>query len=172
MTINSDPVAVAETPAPGAATVLAPQVVEEEQIVMQAGTVDLASAGLEGMVEGQVIMMTNAQGEQEHVVITSSGITPLTHGAQVIQVQAGPGPTLTDAGYLLDPSSMKSEPKDLSFSVTPGPRGGAEAADMRRSIDLEAGTQASEATVQNMLWSLKDSDKTHQPDPAQPCPAT
>ena len=160
MTINSDPVAVAETPAPGAATVLAPQVVEEEQIVMQAGTVDLASAGLEGMVEGQVIMMTNAQGEQEHVVITSSGITPLTHGAQVIQVQAGPGPTLTDAGYLLDPSSMKSEPEDLSFSVTPGPRGEAEAGDMRRSIDLEAGTQASEATVQNVLWSLKESDKT------------
>ena len=172
MTINSDPVAVAETPAPGAATVLAPQVVEEEQIVMQAGTVDLASAGLEGMVEGQVIMMTNAQGEQEHVVITSSGITPLTHGAQVIQVQSGPGRTLTDAGYLLDPSSMKSEPKDLSFSVTPGPRGEAEAGDMRRSIDLEAGTQASEAMVQNMLWSLKVSDKTLQPDPAQPCPAT
>ena len=71
---------------------------------------------------------------------------------------------------------MKSEPKDLSFSVTPGPRGGAEAADMRRSIDLEAGTQASEAMVQNMLWSLKDSDKTITnqilPSPAQrhdPC---
>ena len=107
---------------------------------------------------------------ESQVIITSSGNTPLTHGAQVIQVQSGPGPTLTDAGYLLDPSSMKSEPKDLSFSVTPGPRG--EAEDMRRSIDLEAGTQASEATVQNMLWSLKDSDKTHQPDPAQPCPAT
>ena len=70
---------------------------------------------------------------ERRVVITSSGNTPLTRGAQVIQVQAG---------------------------------------DMRRSIDLEAGTQASEAMVQNMLWSLKDSDKTHQPDPAQPCPAT
>merc|ERR1740129_1666525 len=100
------------------------------------------------MVEGQVIMMTNAQGEQEHCVITSSGLTPLTHGgAQVIQVQAGLGPTLTDAGYLLDPSSLKSEPEDLSFSVTPGPR--AEA------------IQASAANaVQNVLRSLKESDKT------------
>ena len=113
---------------------------------------------------------------ESQVIITSSGNTPLTHGAQVIQVQSGPGPTLTDAGYLLDPSSMKSEPKDLSFSVTPGPRGEAEAGDMRRSIDLEAGTQASEAMVQNMLWSLKDSDKTITnqilPSPAQrhdPC---
>ena len=171
MTVNSEPVAVAvaEAPAPVPATVLAPQVVEEDQIVMQTGTVDLASAGvtsagLEGMVEGQVIMMTNANGEQEHVVITSSGITPLTHGAQVIQVQAGPGPTLADAGYLLDPSNMKSEPEDLSFSVTPGPRGEAEAGDMRHSIDLEAGAQAIQASaanaVQNVLRSLKESDKT------------
>ena len=165
MTINSDPVAVAEAPAQVAATVLAPQVVEDEQIVMQTGAaVDLASAGLEGMVEGQVIMMTNAAGEQEHVVITSSGITPLTHGAQVIQVQATGGPSLTDAGYLLDPSTMKSEPEDLSFSVTPGPRGEQEAGDMRHSIDLEAGAQAIQASaanaVQNVLRSLKESDKT------------
>ena len=66
------------------------------------------------------------------MIITSSGNTPLTHGAQVIQVQAG---------------------------------------DMRPSIDLEAGTQASDAMVQNMLWSLKDSDKTITnqilPSPAQ-----
>ena len=54
-------------------------VVEEGQIVMQ--QVELASPGLEGMVEGQVIMMTNTEGEQQPVVITSAGITPLTNGA-------------------------------------------------------------------------------------------
>ena len=95
---------------------------------------------------------------ESQVIITSSGNTPLTHRAQVTQVRAGTGPTLTDADYLPDPSSTKSEPKDLSFSVTPGPRG--EAEDMRHSIDLEAGAQASEATVQNVLRSLKESDKT------------
>ena len=161
MTVNSD-VVVATAPAPAAAapaTVLEemgevadPQVVEEEQIVM-AGEM----GGIPGLVadqvamEGQVIMMTSASGDQQHVVITSSGgITPLTNGAQVIQVQSG----LQEAAYLLDSANMKSEPEDLSFSHQP-------------SIDLEAGAQAIQASaanaVQNVLRSLKESD--HKPIP-------
>ena len=118
-------------------------------------------AGLEenlGEEEERIMISGRERIVESQVIITSSGNTPLTHGAQVTQVRAGTGPTLTDADYLPDPSSTKSEPKDLSFSVTPGPRG--EAEDMRHSIDLEAGTQASEATVQNVLRSLKESDKT------------
>merc|ERR1719384_2522785 len=52
---------------------------------------------------------------------------------------------------------MKSEPEDLSFSVTRD-------VNMRHSIDLEAGAQAIQASaanaVQNVLRSLKESDKT------------
>jgi len=161
MTVNSD-VVVATAPAPAAtapATVLEeigevsdPQVVEEEQIVMGG-----EMGGIPGLVadqvamEGQVIMMTSASGDQQHVVITSSGgITPLTNGAQVIQVQSG----LQEAAYLLDSANMKSEPEDLSFSHQP-------------SIDLEAGAQAIQASaanaVQNVLRSLKESD--HKPIP-------
>ena len=161
MTVNSDlAVATAPAPAPAApATVLEemgevadPQVVEEEQIVMGG-----EMGGIPGLVadqvamEGQVIMMTSASGDQQHVVITSSGgITPLTNGAQVIQVQSG----LQEAAYLLDSANMKSEPEDLSFSHQP-------------SIDLEAGAQAIQASaanaVQNVLRSLKESD--HKPIP-------
>ena len=161
MTVNSDVVvATAPAPAPAApSTVLEemgevadPQVVEEEQIVMGG-----EMGGIPGLVadqvamEGQVIMMTSASGDQQHVVITSSGgITPLTNGAQVIQVQSG----LQEAAYLLDSANMKSEPEDLSFSHQP-------------SIDLEAGAQAIQASaanaVQNVLRSLKESD--HKPIP-------
>merc|ERR1719225_1039349 len=159
MTVNSD-VAVATAPAPAApATVLEemgevadPQVVEEEQIVMagEIGSIPGLVADQVAM-EGQVIMMTSASGDQQHVVITSSGgITPLTNGAQVIQVQSG----LQEAAYLLDSANMKSEPEDLSFSHQP-------------SIDLEAGAQAIQASaanaVQNVLRSLKESD--HKPIP-------
>merc|ERR1719225_2320219 len=97
MTVNSD-VAVATAPAPAApATVLEemgevadPQVVEEEQIVMagEMGAIPGLVADQVAM-EGQVIMMTSASGDQQHVVITSSGgITPLTNGAQAIQASA------------------------------------------------------------------------------------
>ena len=124
---------------------VAEQVVEEGQIVMQ--QVDLASPGLEGMVEGQVIMMTNTEGEQQHVVITSAGITPLTNGSGS-QVQAGVS-IVDQQSYMLESASLKSEPEDLSF---------------RQSIDLEAGAQAIQASaanaVQNVLRSLKESDKT------------
>ena len=161
MTVNSD-VAVATAPAPtpaAPATVLEemgevadPQVVEEEQIVMagEMGAIPGLVADQVAM-EGQVIMMTSASGDQQHVVITSSGgITPLTNGAQVIQVQSG----LQEAAYLLDSANMKSEPEDLSFSHQP-------------SIDLEAGAQAIQASaanaVQNVLRSLKESD--HKPIP-------
>merc|ERR1719450_555964 len=103
------------------------------------------------MVEGQVIMMTNAAGEEQHVVITSAGSIsqpPLQNGGQVIQVQSGGG--LGDGGYLLDSTSMKSEPEDLSFTVP------------RHSIDLEAGAQAIQASaanaVQNVLRSLKETE--------------
>ena len=122
------------------------QVVEEGQIVMQ--QVDLASPGLEGMVEGQVIMMTNTEGEQQHVVITSAGLTPLTNGSVVSQGQAGVS-LVDQQSYMLESASLKSEPEDLSF---------------RQSIDLEAGAQAIQASaanaVQNVLRSLKESDKT------------
>ena len=161
MTVNSD-VVVATAPAPAAtapATVLEeigevsdPQVVEEEQIVMagEMGGIPGLVAD-QGAMEGQGIMMTSASGDQQHVVITSSGgITPLTNGAQVIQVQSG----LQEAAYLLDSANMKSEPEDLSFSHQP-------------SIDLEAGAQAIQASaanaVQNVLRSLKESD--HKPIP-------
>merc|ERR1719450_274668 len=96
------------------------------------------------MVEGQVIMMTNTDGEQQHVVITSAGITPLTNGA-VAQVQAGL--SLVDQNYMLEAANLKSEPEDLSF---------------RQSIDLEAGAQAIQASaanaVQNVLRSLKETE--------------
>ena len=125
---------------------VAEQVVEEGQIVMQ--QVDLASPGLEGMVEGQVIMMTNTEGEQQHVVITSAGLTPLTNGSVVSQGQAGVS-LVDQQSYMLESASLKSEPEDLSF---------------RQSIDLEAGAQAIQASaanaVQNVLRSLKESDKT------------
>ena len=143
------------------------QVVEEGQIVMQ--QVELASPGLEGMVEGQVIMMTNTEGEQQQVVITSSGLTPLTNGTGA-PVQAGL--SIVDQSYMLESgASLKSEPEDLSF---------------RQSIDLEAGAQAIQASaanaVQNVLRSLKESDKTQTilnqilpghlvPEPPQPVPA-
>jgi len=122
------------------------QVVEEGQIVMQ--QVDLTSPGLEGMVEGQVIMMTNTEGEQQHVVITSAGLTPLTNGSVVSQGTAGVN-IVDQQSYMLEAASLKSEPEDLSF---------------RQSIDLEAGAQAIQASaanaVQNVLRSLKESDKT------------
>ena len=97
-------------------------------------------------------------------------ITPLTHGAQVIQVQAGTGPTLTDAGYLPDPINMKSDPKDLSCSVTSGTRGEAEAGDMRRSNDLEAGTQASERP--RCITCSGASRSLTRPSSTRSCPAT
>jgi len=142
-------------------------VVEEGQIVMQ--QVELASPGLEGMVEGQVIMMTNTEGEQQPVVITSAGITPLTNGAG-LQAQAGLGLVDQSQSYMLESgANLKTEPEDLSF---------------RQSIDLEAGAQAIQASaanaVQNVLRSLKESDKTilnqilpgHiQPEVHQPVPA-
>jgi len=135
MTVNSEPVDTVDT----SATVLeAATEHETEQIVMQ-------------QVEGQVIMMTNAAGEEQHVVITSAGSIsqpPLNGGGQVIQVQSGGG--LGDGGYLLDSTSMKSEPEDLSFTVP------------RHSIDLEAGAQAIQASaanaVQNVLRSLKETE--------------
>ena len=143
------------------------QVVEEGQIVMQ--QVELASPGLEGMVEGQVIMMTNTEGEQQPVVITSAGITPLTNGAG-LQTQSGLGLVDQSQSYMLESgANLKTEPEDLSF---------------RQSIDLEAGAQAIQASaanaVQNVLRSLKESDKTilnqilpgHiQPEVHQPVPA-
>ena len=147
MTVNSEPVDTLDT----SATVLeAATEHETEQIVMQQVEGQVIN-GLEGMVEGQVIMMTNAAGEEQHVVITSAGSISqpsLNGGGQVIQVQSGGG--LGDGGYLLDSTSMKSEPEDLSFTVP------------RHSMDLEAGAQAIQASaanaVQNVLRSLKETE--------------
>jgi len=146
MTINSEPVDTVLEEVPE-------QVVEEGQIVMQ--QVEMPNTGLEGMVEGQVIMMTNANGEQQQVVISSAGgAAPLANGGtQVIQVQSGVG----GQTFMLETSNMKSEPEDLSFSVS-------REEGMRHSIDLEAGAQAIQASaataVQNVLRSLKESDKS------------
>jgi len=145
MTINSEPVDTVLEEVPE-------QVVEEGQIVMQ--QVEMPNTGLEGMVEGQVIMMTNSNGEQQQVVISSAGGgTPLANGTQVIQVQSGVG----GQTFMLETSNLKSEPEDLSFSVS-------REEGMRHSIDLEAGAQAIQASaataVQNVLRSLKESDKS------------
>ena len=136
MTINSEPVDTVLEEVPE-------QVVEEGQIVMQ--QVEMPNTGLEGMVEGQVIMMTNSNGEQQQVVISSAGGgTPLANGTQVIQVQSGVG----GQTFMLETSNMKSEPEDLSFSVSRDEG-------MRHSIDLEAGAQAIQASaataVQNVV---------------------
>ena len=66
MTVNSEPVDTLDT----SATVLeAATEHETEQIVMQQVEGQVIN-GLEGMVEGQVIMMTNVAGAAQHVVIT------------------------------------------------------------------------------------------------------
>ena len=159
MTVNSEG-PVETIPAP-VATVLSEvqssdQVTVEaaEQIVMQ--HVDMSSAaptpGLETMVEGQVIMMTGANGEQQPVVITSAGITPLSNGdhGQVTSVTSGAGDSITESVYMLETNTLKTEPEDLSFRDD----------QMRHSIDLEAGAQAIQASaanaVQNVLRSLKE----------------
>ena len=118
---------------------------------------------LHPLVEGQVVIMPN--GEQQ-VVISSGqgGGGDLANGNQVVQVQSatgGGGVTQGGVHYLLEGGgSLKSEPEDLSFSVQRHEGGVMH----RHSIDLEAGAQAIQASpataVQNVLRSLKESDKS------------
>ena len=118
---------------------------------------------LHPLVEGQVVIMPN--GEQQ-VVISSGqgGGGHLANGNQVVQVQSatgGGGVTQGGVHYLLEGGgSLKSEPEDLSFSVQRHEGGVMH----RHSIDLEAGAQAIQASaataVQNVLRSLKESDKS------------
>lgn len=118
---------------------------------------------LHPLVEGQVVIMPN--GEQQ-VVISSGqgGGGHLANGNQVVQVQSatgGGGVTHGGVHYLLEGGgSLKSEPEDLSFSVQRHEGGVMH----RHSIDLEAGAQAIQASaataVQNVLRSLKESDKS------------
>ena len=46
-----------------------------------------------GEEEERIMISGQERIVESQVIITSSGNTPLTHGAQVIQVQSGPGPT-------------------------------------------------------------------------------
>jgi len=128
---------------------------QETQLVMQ--EMDIQDSGLQTIVgaggeQQQVVMMTNGDGHQQQVVITSDG-GHLMATDNVIHVQGDNNQT-----FVLHTS--KTEPEDLSFSVgdRPAHEGGL------RQIDLEAGAQAIQASaataVQNVLRSLKESDKS------------
>ena len=58
----------------------------------------------------------------------------------------------------------EEEQREQEHVLTPGPRSKVRAGDMRHSIDLEDGPEAIQAraanAVQNVLWSLTESDKT------------
>ena len=113
---------------------VAEQVVSEQQVVQL------------GQSE-QVVVVTEpgagGQGGGQQILITEGQLAP---GTQVIQLQGGNGQQFVMR-------NLKSEPEDLSVQQQPG----------GRTINLEAGAQAIQASaaaaVQNVIRSLKDSDK-------------
>jgi len=128
---------------------VAEQVVEEGQIVMQQVEVEDPSVSVDG---GQVVMMTNSGGLQQQIMITDSGMG----GTQVIQIHPG------NQGVFMDSRNLKTEPEDLSVTVT---RETAKTitANPLRHVNMEAGAQAIQASaaaaVQNVIRSLKEQDK-------------
>jgi len=99
----------------------------------------------------QVVMVTDGDLGHQQIVITdgSGGFAP---GTQVIQLHGAQGEQ-----FVMDTRALKTEPEDLSVV------GGRE--DQTRTINFEAGAQAIQASaaaaVQNVIRSLKDSDKNH-----------
>eukprot|EP00092_Neocalanus_flemingeri_P033274 GFUD01036185.1.p1 GENE.GFUD01036185.1~~GFUD01036185.1.p1 ORF type:complete len:626 (+),score=183.78 GFUD01036185.1:84-1961(+) len=99
----------------------------------------------------QVVMVTEGEMGHQQIVITdgSGGFAP---GTQVIQIHGAQGEQ-----FVMDTRALKTEPEDLSVV---GVR-----EDQTRTINLEAGAQAIQASaaaaVQNVIRSLKDSDKNH-----------
>jgi len=99
----------------------------------------------------QVVMVTDGDMGHQQIVITdgSGGFAP---GTQVIQIHGTQGEQ-----FVMDTRALKTEPEDLSVV------GGRE--DQTRTINFEAGAQAIQASaaaaVQNVIRSLKDSDKNH-----------
>jgi len=99
----------------------------------------------------QVVMVTDGDMGHQQIVITdgSGGFAP---GTQVIQIHGTQGEQ-----FVMDTRALKTEPEDLSVV---GVR-----EDQTRTINFEAGAQAIQASaaaaVQNVIRSLKDSDKNH-----------
>ena len=112
---------------------VAEQVVSEQQVVQ--------------LGQEQVVVVTEpAAGDQggQQILIAEGQLSP---GTQVIQLQGGNGQFVM--------RNLKSEPEDLSVQQQQQPT--------TRTINLEAGAQAIQASaaaaVQNVIRSLKDSDK-------------
>lgn len=129
---------------------VAEQVVEEGQMVEEGHhLVEEGHIVLEQ--DQQVVMVTEGEMGQQQIVITdgSGGFAP---GTQVIQIHGTQGEQ-----FVMDTRALKTEPEDLSVV------GGRE--DQTRTINFEAGAQAIQASaaaaVQNVIRSLKDSDKNH-----------
>ena len=112
---------------------VAEQVVSEQQVVQ--------------LGQEQVVVVTEpaagGHGGAQQILIAEGQLAP---GTQVIQLQGGNGQQFVMR-------NLKSEPEDLSVQQQPG----------GRTINLEAGAQAIQASaaaaVQNVIRSLKDSDK-------------
>ena len=115
---------------------VAEQVVEEGHQLVQ-------------LQEQGVVMVTQGAGGQQQLVITGGG-HQFPPGTQVLQLQPG------QQQYVV--RNLKSEPEDLSVQQEPG-----QDQATTRTINLEAGAQAIQASaaaaVQNVIRSLKDSDK-------------
>ena len=113
---------------------VAEQVVSEQQVVQ--------------LGQEQVVVVTEpAAGDQggQQILIAEGQLSP---GTQVIQLQGGNGQFVM--------RNLKSEPEDLSVQQQ-------QQQPTTRTINLEAGAQAIQASaaaaVQNVIRSLKDSDK-------------
>jgi len=129
---------------------VAEQVVEEGQMVddghhlVEEGHIVLEQ-------DQQVVMVTEGDLGQQQIVITDGG-GGFAPGTQVIQLHGAQGEQ-----FVMDTRALKTEPEDLSVV------GGRE--DQSRTINFEAGAQAIQASaaaaVQNVIRSLKDSDKNH-----------
>lgn len=130
---------------------VAEQVVEEGQIVMQQVEVEDPSVSVDG---GQVVMMTNSGMGQQQIMITDSGGMG---GTQVIQIHPGA------QGVFMDTRNLKTEPEDLSVTVTRENSAKTITANPLRHVNMEAGAQAIQASaaaaVQNVIRSLKEQDK-------------
>jgi len=120
------------------------QMVEDGQHLVEEGHIVLEQ-------DQQVVMVTEGEMGQQQIVITdgAGGFAP---GTQVIQIHGTQGEQ-----FVMDTRALKTEPEDLSLV------GGRE--EQTRTINLEAGAQAIQASaaaaVQNVIRSLKDSDKNH-----------
>jgi len=123
------------------------QMVEDGQHLVEEGHIVLEQ-------DQQVVMVTEGEMGQQQIVITDGG-GGFAPGTQVIQIHGAQG----EQFVMTDTRALKTEPEDLSV-VGRDDHGG-----QTRTINLEAGAQAIQASaaaaVQNVIRSLKDSDKNH-----------